>query len=253
MSTSDRASELLGLHRPGAPVVLPTVWDPWSAEIAAEAGFRALTVGSHPVASALGREDGEDLSLAEMLARVALVTRAVELPVSADLESGYGETPERIVEGLLEAGAVGLNIEDTVHREGGRQRSTEEHAAYVAGLRAAADASGVHVVVNARTDILLKGIGPAEDRLDRAIARLRAAADAGADALYPVGLHDEATWRRLTAELPLPLNALARPDVEDLVTLTALGVGRISFGPMLQRAMAAQAADLIAPWSPAAG
>jgi len=253
MSLSDHATELLRLHRPGQPVVVPTVWDAWSATLAAEAGFAALTVGSHPAASALGRGDNEDLSLDEMLAQVAVVTRAVDLPVSADLESGYGQPPGRLIEGLLGAGAVGLNVEDTVHSEGGRLRSTQEHAEYVGGLRAAAEEAGVHVVVNARTDILLNQIGPEDDRVDRAIERLQATADAGADALYPVGLHDDTTWGRLTTALPLPLNALARPDVEDLAALAALGVGRISFGPMLQKALTARATDLIAPWSPARG
>ena len=153
-------------------MVLPTVWDPWSATVAVEAGFAALTVGSHPAAEALGSHDGEGLTLDEMLAQVQRITRAVDVPVSADLESGYGESAQRIIDGLLAAGAVGLNIEDTVHSEGGRMRSDAEHADLVAGLRAAADAAGVAVVINARTDILMNEIGPAEDRFDRAVRRL---------------------------------------------------------------------------------
>jgi len=207
-------------------------------------------VGSHPVASSLGRADSEDLTLDEMLARVALITGAVDVPVSADLEAGYGAEPTRIIEGLLEAGAVGLNLEDTVHSEGGRLRSTQEHADFIGAIRAAADDASVHVVVNARTDILLHAIGPDTDRLDRAIERLQATAASGADVLYPVGLHDDATWGRLTSDLSLPLNALARPDRDDLANLAGLGVGRISFGPTWQRALAGRAADLLAPWRP---
>ncbi|MBA2697883.1 MAG: isocitrate lyase/phosphoenolpyruvate mutase family protein [Nocardioidaceae bacterium] len=252
MPLTDQATLLLALHKPGRPIVAPTVWDPWTAQIAAEQGFVALTVGSHPVATSMGRADNEDLSLAEMLARVALITDAVGLPTSADLEAGYGEEPARIVDGLLESGAVGLNLEDTVHSEGGRLRSTQEHADFIRAIRAAADETAVHVVVNARTDILLKQVGPQEDRLDRAIERLQGAVAAGADVLYPVGLHDGDTWGRLTAELSLPLNALARPDVDDLETLSGLGVGRISFGPMWQNALGGRAADLLAPWRPVA-
>nr|MBA2775043.1 isocitrate lyase/phosphoenolpyruvate mutase family protein [Nocardioidaceae bacterium] len=148
------------------------------------------------------------------------------------------------------AGAVGLNVEDTVHSEGGRLRSTQEHADFIGAIRSAADDAGVHVVVNARTDILLHAIGPETDRLDRAIERLQATAAAGADVLYPVGLHDATTWGRLTSDLSLPLNALARPDLDDFATLAGLGVGRISFGPMWQRALADRAADLLAPWHP---
>lgn len=245
-----KADRLLSLHVPGDPVVLPTVWDAWSARVAADNGFLGLTVGSHPVATAEGRADGEDLTLDEMLARVAVVTSAVDLPVSADLESGYGAAPEVLVEGLLAAGAVGLNVEDTVHSEGDRQRSTAEHAAYIGGLRQAADARGVHVVVNGRTDILMARIGPEEDRLERAVERLAALAEAGADSLYPVGVHDDATWHRMAAELPRPLNALAHPGQDALARFRDLGVGRISFGPRLQAATAGLMAPLLAPWAP---
>lgn len=248
MTLSTMAATLSALHVPGDPVVVPTVWDPWSATFAVESGFSALTIGSHPVAEALGRGDNEGLSLDEMLAQVALITSSVDVPVSADLESGYGAEPSRIVEGLLDAGAVGLNLEDTVHSEGGRQRSDAEHADFIAAVRAAADDTDVHVVINARTDILLKHIGPVADRADRAIARLVAAGAAGADVLYPVGIHDEVTHRRLVAELPRPVNAIARPTVDRLGALAAFGVARISFGPHLQRALVASAGGILAPW-----
>jgi 2-methylisocitrate lyase-like PEP mutase family enzyme len=224
------------------------VWDPWSAEVAAGAGFAALTVGSHPAAAALGREDGEQLSLDEMLSQVRLIAAAVDLPVSADLESGYGAAPGRIIEGLLEAGAIGLNIEDTVHSEGDRLRDIAEHADLVAALRGAADSAGVHVVVNARTDVILDEIGPAETRVERAIARLRAAAEAGADVLYPIGFPSDEDRRRLSAELTLPVNVLGRLGVDTLAGLAATGVGRISFGPYLQGALATAATDALASW-----
>ena len=115
------------------------------------------------------------------------------MPISVDIESGYGESPQRLIDGLLAAGAVGLNIEDTVHKEGKRLRSAEEHAALVGELRKAADAAGVHVVINARTDLFLRNDGDDADRVDRAIARLKLAAEAGADSLYPVGRHDPDT------------------------------------------------------------
>lgn len=252
MTLAESARRLRDLHRPGDPVVLPTVWDAWSARTVAAQGFGALTVGSHPVATAQGRPDNEGMTLEEMLACVAVVTAAVEVPVSADLESGYGVEPDAVVEGLLAAGAVGLNVEDTVHGEGGRRRSVEEHAAYVAGLREAADRRGVHVVVNARTDALLhprSGQSP-DEALEEGLDRLRAAAAAGADSLYPVGVHDDATWARLTSELSLPLNALAHPGTDDLPRLRRLGVGRISFGPRLQSAITEAMQTLVQPWAP---
>lgn len=242
------------MHRPGDPVVLPTVWDAWSASLAAEAGFAALTVGSHPVADSVGKPDGEGMAFDDLLTRVAQITAAVDLPVSVDVESGYGESPERLIDGLLSVGGVGFNIEDTVHREEKRLRSVQEHAELVGRLRAAADATGVHVVINARTDLFLRREGDERAReeqtnlVERAIARLTAAADAGADVLYPVGRHDPDTMRRLTSELPLPVNAIAIPDVDDPASFGPLGVARISFGPFWQAALATRAREILQRW-----
>src|SRR5271163_848327 len=219
MSTSsrlaDRATTLLTLHQPGNPVILPTVWDAWSARLATDAGFAALTVGSHPVADSIGKPDNEGMSFDD---------------------------------GLLGAGAVGLNIEDTVHSEGKRLRSADEHAELVGALRAAAEKAGVHLVINARTDLFLRNDGDDSDRVERAVARLQKAAAAGADVLYPVGRHDPDTLRRLTTELPLPVNAIALPDQDDPASFGPLGVGRISFGPFLQAALGSRAKEILARW-----
>ncbi|MET0473983.1 MAG: isocitrate lyase/phosphoenolpyruvate mutase family protein [Mycobacterium sp.] len=246
---SGRAAALKALHVPGDPVILPTVWDAWSAKLAIDAGFAALTVGSHPVADSVGKEDGEGMSYGDLLTRVGQITAAVDVPLSVDVESGYGESPQRLIDGLLSVGAVGLNIEDTVHKEGKRLRTAEEHAALVGALRKASDAAGVHVVINARTDLFIRKDGDDADRVDRAIARLKLAADAGADSLYPVGRHEPDVQRRLTSELPLPVNAIAIPESDDPSTFGPLGVGRISFGPFLQRALAGRAEELLARWN----
>ena len=249
---AQRATALLELHRPGNPVILPTVWDAWSARLATDAGFVALTVGSHPLADSIGKPDGEGMSFDDVLTRVAQITAAVDVPISVDIESGYGQPARRLIEGLLSVGAVGLNIEDTVHSEGKRLRSAGEHAELVGALRSAAGAAGVHVVINARTDLFLRkdGLedGGASDRVERAVARLTEAAAAGADVLYPVGRHDPDTLRRLAAELPLPINAIALPDQDDPASFGPLGVGRISFGPFLQAALAGRARELLARW-----
>lgn len=243
------AATLLALHRPGDPVILPTVWDAWSARLATGAGFAALTVGSHPMADSIGKPDNEGMSFDDVLTRVGQITAAVDVPVSVDIESGYGLPADRLIEGLLSVRAVGLNIEDTVHSEGKRLRSADEHAELVGALRSAADAAGVHVVVNARTDLFLRQDGDESDRVERAVARLNKAAAAGADVLYPVGRHDPETLRRLTTELSLPVNAIALPDQDDPASFGPLGVGRISFGPFLQAALSGRAKELLARWA----
>ena len=245
----ERAETLLALHKPGQPVVLPTVWDAWSARLAVDAGFAALTVGSHPLADSVGKADREGMTFDDVVTRVKQITAAVEVPVSVDIESGYAQPPTRLITGLLDAGAVGLNIEDTVHSEGGRLRSSSEHAELVGALRKSADATGVHIVINARTDLFLRKDGDESDRLDRAIARLKEAASAGADSLYPVGRHDPDTLRHLATELPLPINAIALPDQDDPAAFGALGVGRISFGPFLQGALSGRAKEILGRWA----
>ncbi len=242
---SAKATTFLSLHVPGDPVVLPTVWDAWSANLVQEAGFAALTVGSHPVADSIGRADNEGMTFQELLGRVREITAAVEIPVSVDIESGYGLEPTQLIEGLLDAGAVGLNIEDTVHSENGRLRDPSEHADLIGKLRAVAVAAGVHVVLNARTDVLLRGTGTVADAVDR----LRRCTEAGADVLYPVGRHDAAVWKTLTSELSLPLNAIGMPDKGDRAAFAELGAGRVSFGPFLQAALAAETKRLLARWS----
>jgi 2-methylisocitrate lyase-like PEP mutase family enzyme len=244
-----RAAAFLALHQPGNPVVLPTVWDVWSAKLAVGAGFAALTVGSKPVAESRGKNDGEGMSFAEVLRRVGQITEAVDVPVSLDIESGYAESPERLAEGLLEAGVVGCNIEDSVHSQDKRLRSASEHAEYVAALREASDAAGAHLVINARTDLFLRKDGEDTDRIDRVIARLTECAEAGADVLSPVGRHDAETLRALVAGLPKPINALAAPDQDDPASFGQLGVARVSFGGLLQVALGKQAGELLARWA----
>jgi 2-methylisocitrate lyase-like PEP mutase family enzyme len=197
----------------------------------------------------VGKADREGMTFDDVIARVKQITAAVDVPVSVDIESGYAESPTRLITGLLEAGAVGLNIEDTVHSEGGRLRSSSEHAELVGALRKAADAAGVHVVVNARTDLFLRQDGDESDRVERAIARLKESAAAGADSLYPVGRHDPDTLRRLASELPLPINAIALPEQDDPASFGPLGVGRISFGPFLQGALSGRAKEILDRWA----
>ncbi|MET9488990.1 isocitrate lyase/phosphoenolpyruvate mutase family protein [Nocardia sp. NPDC006630] len=249
MTLKEQAVTFLGLHQPGNPVILPTVWDAWSAKLVQEAGFSALTVGSHPLANSLGKEDKEGMTFTEVTARIREITAAVTVPVSVDIESGYAQKPADLINGLLDAGAVGLNIEDSVHSEGGRLRTPQEHADLVAELRQAADTTDVHFVINARTDVFLRqDTGTPAERLESALTRLRLAAEAGADVLYPVGRHDPETLRTLCTDLPLPINAIGIPAEANRPALAESGVARVSFGPFLQNALTEQANTLLTPW-----
>ncbi|WP_018157998.1 isocitrate lyase/PEP mutase family protein [Demetria terragena] len=250
MTLSAKATTLLDLHHRDAPVVLPNVWDAWSATVVAAAGFPALSIGSHPLADSRGQGDGEAMTLDDAMDGVRRICGAVDVPVTADLESGYGATPSELIDRLLEAGGVGLNVEDTVHSEGGRLRSVAEHADYIGGLRAAADKAGVDVVVNARTDVFLKH--DVADPLAEGIERMRACQDAGARCLYPVGIPDANSLQSLLAEVTLPVNVIADPvdgsAAGSLQDLGAMGVRRVTFGPLLMKQLAPRLTDLVRPW-----
>lgn len=246
-----RAQQLLDLHHTGTTLVLPTVWDAWSARAVVGAGFRALTIGSHPLADSRGQADNEAMTLDDALDGIRRVTGAVDVPVSADMESGYDTEPAELVDRVLDAGAVGINVEDSVH-SAKRMRSAEEHADYIGALRAAADQAGVALVINARTDAFLGKYEQFDDPLTEAIRRLRLCEAAGARCLYPVKAPDAAAVATLLSELSAPINVIAHPvdgsAAGSLADLQAMGVQRVSFGPLLQMALTGPLADLIAPW-----
>lgn len=242
---SATAAALRDLHHgrtPGDPLVLPGPWDAASARVFADAGFRALATPSAGIAACLGHADGQTPP-DEMFAAVARIVRAVDIPVSADVEAGYGLGAAELVDRLLEAGAVGCNLEDTDHATGAL-RDPGEQADYLAQVRAAA---GDGLVINARIDTYVCGVrgggGAAGDdgkaRKDDTIRRGRRYAEAGADCVYPIAAPPPVLGE-LAAALGLPLNALALPDGPSPRALGTLGATRITFGPGLQlRAMAA--------------
>jgi 2-methylisocitrate lyase-like PEP mutase family enzyme len=254
MDLTARATALLELHHTGDTLVLPNVWDAWSARAVAEVGFAALSIGSHPLADSRGQGDKEDMSLADALDGVRRICGAVpDVPVTADLESGYDTPAAELVERMLEAGAVGLNIEDTVHSEG-RMRSSAEHADYIGAIRQACDAAGVDVVINARTDVFLKPEGTFDDPVAEAIGRLRACEEAGARCVYPVGGVGADVLEILLSELSGPLNVIANPRsgaaAGSLEELRAMGVHRVTFGPKLQQELAPDLQALVTGWLP---
>lgn len=250
--TAAHARELSDRHGSGDLVVMPTVWDTWSARVAVDAGFSALTVGSHPVADAIGSADGENMDLAEYLKVVARITGAVDVPVSVDVESGYGLEPDELIARLLEAGAAGANVEDVVHREGKRVRDRQEHADYIAGARRAADEAGVEFVINGRTDAVKLGTDVFSDPLAEAEARITLMEDAGARSVYPVGLSTAEQVERLVQAVTVPVNVTAHPvnghGAGDAATLRSLGVRRVSFGPLWQKWLGEVSAGQLSDW-----
>lgn len=248
-----KATTFAQAHESGDLLVLPTVWDAWSARLAESAGFTGLTVGSHPVGDALGPGDGEAMDFADYMQATKRIVDAVSLPVSVDVESGYGLTPAQLVEGVLEAGAVGINVEDTVRRENGRMRERDEHAQYIADARAAADQAGVDLVINGRTDALVHGTKLFEDPLAEAVERIRLLEQAGARSVYPVGLPDGQSAAAVVAAVSVPVNVTAHPvngaKAGSLAELRQLGVRRVSFGPLWQAALAETSAQQLAAWT----
>ena len=226
------------LHRgrlSGDPLVLPGPWDAASARVFAEAGFPALATPSAGVAASLGFEDGQTPA-DEMFAAVARIARAVDVPVSADLEGGYGLAPKELVERILEAGAVGCNLEDS---QGGVLKDPHEHADWLAEVRYAARDL---LFVNARVDTFLRGVADPE----RAIQRAALYVAAGADCVYPIGAPPE-VLPLLRAGIQGPINVGARVGEGPSPTeLGELGATRVTFGPGLQRRATAALREIAA-------
>jgi 2-methylisocitrate lyase-like PEP mutase family enzyme len=234
----DKAIQFLQLHRGPRALVLPNIWDVASARIIEDAGFPAVATTSAGVAFSLGYPDGEFISREEMLARVARIARAVKVPVTADLEAGYGTKPEdaaKTAQEMIQAGAVGLNLEDA--SEDPKQPMLEPQAA-VEKVRAVREASAharVPIVVNARTDVYLLP-GEPDAQYGEALRRLTAYRDAGADCVFAPGLKDASTIERLVKALQCPVNILAVSGTPSVPDLEKLGVARVSLGSGPMRA-----------------
>ncbi len=228
VSAADGAARFRALHHgrtPEDPLVLPGPWDAASARVFAAAGFPALATPSAGVAASLGYADGATPA-DEMFAAVARIARAVDVPVSADVEDGYGLAPEELVERLLDAGAVGCNLEDSAD---GVLKDPAEHAEWLAAVR---EAAGDRLFLNARIDTFLRGV----DDPGAAVGRAAAYVAAGADCVYPIAA-PVAVLPLLRAGIQGPVNVLARPgEGPSPAELGGLGATRITFGPGLQRA-----------------
>ena len=232
----EKAELLRRLHGGTRLLVLPNAWDVGSARVLAAHGAPAIATSSAGVAYALGYPDGERIARAEMLDMVRRIAAAVAVPVTADVEAGYGATAADAVEtaaGVLAAGAVGLNLEDATD---GRLFPLDPQVERVAAIRRVAEASGVPLVVNARTDAAAAADLPPEERLAEAVRRANAYLAAGADCAFVPFVTERDAIARLAREVRGPLNVLGTPASPSLEELARLGVRRVSFGSGIARA-----------------
>ncbi|GAB3433509.1 isocitrate lyase/PEP mutase family protein [Actinophytocola sediminis] len=217
--------EFRALHR-GRVLVLANAWDVASARLIERAGAPAVATTSAGVAWSLGAADGDQLSRERAIDLVARVAEAVRVPVTADIETGFGADAAEVgdtVRAIADAGAAGVNIEDAVH-QGPALRDVDDQE------RRLAAASAAGLFVNARIDTYLLGIGPPADRLAETVARARAYVDAGAAGIFVPGVVDRETIEELVARIDAPLNVLSMPGALPVPELAALGVARVSVG-----------------------
>ena len=226
----EKAELLRSLHVPGRPLLLANAWDAASAAAGAAAGAPAIATTSAGLAWSLGVADGDRIDRDLALGAVARIAAAVDVPVTADVERGFGTDAAGVADparGVLAAGAVGVNIEDSVS---GGLRPVAEAAERVAAARAAADEAGVPLYVNARTDVFLRGIGEPGERVDLTLERAAAYLAAGASGIFVPGVGDLETIAVLTKAIAAPVNVLGGSGSPPVAELAGAGVARVSLG-----------------------
>jgi 2-methylisocitrate lyase-like PEP mutase family enzyme len=243
---AQKCETLRRLHDGPSLLVLPNAWDAATARAFVAAGFPAIATTSGGVAQAVGFEDHENAPADEMFAAARRITAAVDVPVTVDLEAGYGLSPEEFVQRAIEAGAAGFNLEDSDHRGSARMVPAEQHAERIAAVKSAGKRAGVDFVLNARIDPLLHRSGTIEEQLAETISRGRLYREAGADCLYPFGFFDETIVAALVEGLGTPINILSWKNSVPLARLAELGVRRVTFGTSLFRQIMTSVTEMAA-------
>ena len=234
MNTSHQrqlAENFRKLHRAPPILLLPNAWDPMSARIFEAAGFPAVATTSGGLAWALGYQDGEKTPWPEVVAATRRIAEAVRVPLTADIETGYGERPDQVARSIAEiigAGAVGVNLEDGTPNPQQPVRAIEDAAARIHAARKAADAAGVPIVINARVDLYLKHVGDEASRFSETLRRAEAYLAAGADCIFVFGHIELDVIGRLAVAIKAPVNVVGRAGMPGLKTLEAAGIARVS-------------------------
>lgn len=236
------ATRFQALHDPAAPLALANVWDVASARVVAAAGASAIATTSAGVSWGLGSADGNRVDRDLLLAQLARIVAAVDLPVTADIESGFGDTPGKVattVARVLETGAVGINIEDAHPAPASPDqplRPIAEQATRLAAARSAANHARIPLYINARIDVFLRRAGAESERLAETLDRARAYLDAGASGIFVLGVRDPETIAALTAGIDAPVNVGGAPGALSVAELGKLGVARVSMGSAVAQA-----------------
>ncbi|MCE7066328.1 isocitrate lyase/phosphoenolpyruvate mutase family protein [Dyadobacter sp. CY326] len=237
---SEKADLLKKLHYSKQMLVLPNIWDAAGAALLEEAGYHAVATASAAIARANGFQDGEKMPFEQALNVITQIVNAVEVPVTADIESGYAMDWSELknnIRKVLATGVAGINIEDSDPKTN-QLLPTEWQVERIRLIRKVAEKAGVRLFINARTDVFLKPSSLSnEEKLEVALERGCAYADAGADGIYPIFVQDEAAIAALVNEFSVPVNILITKGTPELQTLHKLGVTRVSFGPNFQKAM----------------
>ena len=236
---AEKAERFRKLHGGPRILALPNAWDVASARVLEEAGYPAIATSSAGVAFSLGYSDGQHVSRDQMLEVVARIAHAVRVPVTADMESGYGTTPKDMAEttkAVIASGAIGMNFEDVTGDDESSHVEISLQLEKIQSIREVSSSLGVPLVLNARTDVYLMPIGEAATRFERTVERLRAYHKAGADCLFAPGVSSRETISELVKAIAAPLNILISSGCPSLTELEKMGVARVSAGSAVMRA-----------------
>jgi 2-methylisocitrate lyase-like PEP mutase family enzyme len=246
IARNTKADAFRSMHYAPPTLILPNAWDAVTARLIVKAGARAIATTSAGIAASLGYADGQNVPRELMVEAIARIARVVDVPVTADVESGYAVSPNELGESIravLNAGAIGFNLEDATGDSAQPLFAMEEQIERIQAAREAADNMSVRAVINARTDVYLAKVGEPASRFAETVRRLNAYREAGADCLFVPGVSDMPTLTRLVHSVQGPLNVLAGPGTPPVADLQRIGTARLSVGSAIMRATLALVRD----------